>query len=232
MNRSGSRVLAWCAHAYTASGAVLAFLAVRDVIDHDYRTAFFWLYLQVFVDATDGVLARRARVSQVLPWFNGSKLDEIIDYICYVFIPALIVWRALLVPDAWALPVAAAMLLSSAFGFNREDAKTEDHFFTGFPSYWNIVIFYLMVAGLAPQVNAIILLALAVLVFVPSRYVYPSRTPLFQPLTLALGVVWSVLMIVMLWQFPLVTPTVLWGSLVFPVYYTVLSLVLHFRGPT
>jgi phosphatidylcholine synthase len=217
------------AHAYTASGAVLAFLAARDVIEHDYRTAFFWLYLQVFVDATDGVLARSARVSQVVPWFNGAKLDDIVDYLTYVFVPALLVWRALLVPDAWALPVAAAMLLSSAYGFNRDDAKTSDHFFTGFPSYWNVVVFYLLVAGLPSSVNAILLLTLAVLVFVPIRYVYPSRTAIFQKFTVGLGAVWGALMIVMLWQYPFVSPTVLWLSMVFPVYYVGLSFVLHVR---
>ena len=79
-------------------------------------------------------------------------------------------------PDAWALPVGSAMLLSSAFGFNRDDAKTADHFFTGFPSYWNIVVLYLFVLGLPPSSTRLILLALAVLVFVPIRYVYPSRT--------------------------------------------------------
>ena len=226
---AASPLLAWLAHAYTASGVVLAFLAARDVIEHDYRTAFFWLYLQIFVDATDGVLARRARVSQVVPWFNGAKLDDIIDYLTYVFVPALIVWRALLVPDAWSLPVAAAMLLSSAYGFNREDAKTSDHFFTGFPSYWNIIVFYLLVAGLPATVNAAILLALAVLVFVPIKYVYPSRTPIYQRLTVGLGVAWALLMIVMLWQYPLVSSAVFWGSLAFPLYYTVLSLLLHAR---
>ena len=220
-------LVAWLAHAYTASGAVLAFLATRSVIDHQYREAFFWLYLQVFVDATDGVLARRARVATLLPWFNGAKLDDIVDYIAYVFVPALIVWRALLVPDAWTLPVAAAMLLSSAFGFNREDAKTPDHFFTGFPSYWNIVVFYLFVAQLAPLVNAAILLLLAAFVFVPIRYVYPSRTPVLQPITLALGVIWSALMVLMLWQFPTVSRPVFWASLVFPAYYVVLSVLLH-----
>ncbi len=171
---------AWLAHAYTASGVVLAFLATRAVVEHRYREAFLWLALQIFVDSTDGVLARRARVATLLPWFNGSKLDDIVDYLTYVFVPALLVWRALLVPDAWALPVACAMLLASAFGFNREDAKTSDHFFTGFPSYWNIVVLYLFVARLTPVVNAVILLSLAVLVFVPIRYVYPSRTPTLQ----------------------------------------------------
>jgi phosphatidylcholine synthase len=221
-------VSAWLAHAYTASGVVLAFLATRAVIEHRYREAFFWLALQIFVDSTDGVLARRAHVSERVPWFNGSKLDDIIDYLTYVFVPALLVWRALLVPDAWTLPVACAMLLASAFGFNREDAKTADHFFTGFPSYWNIVVLYLFVAGLAPAINAAILLGLAVLVFVPIRYVYPSRTAILQPLTIGLGATWAALMLVIIWQLPAVSPLVLWGSLIFPAYYLALSLVLQF----
>src|SRR5215204_570011 len=115
-------VVAWLAHLYTASGAVLAFLAARDVIDHDYRRAFFWLGLQIAVDATDGLFARAARVSERLPWFNGAKLDDIVDYLTYVFVPALFVWRALIVPDAWTVPVASAMLLASLYGFNRADA--------------------------------------------------------------------------------------------------------------
>jgi phosphatidylcholine synthase len=221
-------IAAWLAHAYTASGVVLAFLATRAVIEHRYREAFFWLALQIFVDSTDGVLARRAHVSERVPWFNGSKLDDIIDYLTYVFVPALLVWRALLVPDAWTLPVACAMLLASAFGFNREDAKTADHFFTGFPSYWNIVVLYLFVAGLAPAINAAILLGLAVLVFVPIRYVYPSRTAILQPLTIGLGATWAALMLVIIWQLPAVSPLVLWGSLIFPAYYLALSLVLQF----
>ena len=222
-------MIAWIAHLYTASGVVLAFLAATDIFEHDYRTAFFWLYLQVAVDSTDGILARAVRVKDRLPWFNGAKLDDIVDYLCYVFIPALFVWRALLVPDRWSVPVAAAMLLSSAYGFNREDAKTDDHYFLGFPSYWNIVVFYLFVARLPPEVNAAILLTLAVLVFVPIRYLYPSRGAALRTPTLVLGLIWSVLMLVMLWQFPAVSPGVFAASLVFPVYYAVASLWLELR---
>jgi phosphatidylcholine synthase len=222
-------VIAWIAHLYTASGAVLAFLAATDIFEHDYRTAFFWLYLQVVIDATDGVLARRLRVKQRLPWFNGAKLDDIVDYLCYVFIPALFVWRALLVPDRWAVPVAGAMLLSSAYGFNRDDAKTDDHFFLGFPSYWNVVVFYLFVARWPSELNAAILLTFAVLVFVPVRYLYPSRGPAFQTSTIVLGVVWGALMLVMLWQFPAVSRAVFFASLVFPIYYAALSLWLEMR---
>ena len=183
---------AWLVHLYTASGVVLALLATRAVIDYNYRAAFFWLWLQVVIDATDGMLARRARVLERIPWFDGSKLDDIVDYLTYVFVPALFVWRSLLVTDAWTLPVSAAMLVSSGYGFSRKDAKTADHFFTGFPSYWNVVVFYLLALGWPPVVNAGVLLVFVLLVFIPVRYVYPSRTPVLQRSTNLLGSAWSV----------------------------------------
>ena len=222
-------MIAWLAHLFTASGAVLAFLAARAVVDHDYRTAFFWLGVQIFVDATDGLLARALRVHERLPGFNGAKLDDIVDYLAYVFVPALFVWRAVLVPDSWTLWVAGAMLISSAYGFNRADAKTADHFFTGFPSYWNIVVFYLLIARLPAAVNGVILLVLAVLVFVPIRYLYPSRTPVLMWPTNILGAIWGVLMLMMLWQYPAISRPVFLASLAFPIYYVVLSLMLQFR---
>ena len=220
---------AWLAHLYTASGAVLAFLAATEVFLGNYRKAFLWLAAQVVVDATDGAFARSAKVSERLPWFNGAKLDDIIDYLCYVFIPALIVWRALLVPDALAIPVAAAMLLSSAYGFNREDAKTADHFFTGFPSYWNIVVAYMLLGGAGEMVNAVILLVLAALVFVPIRYVYPSRMPVLRMSTNVLASLWGLALVAMLWWYPDVSPALFWGSFAFPAYYLALSLWFQFR---
>jgi phosphatidylcholine synthase len=220
---------AWSAHLYTALGAVLAFLATTAVFVGDYREAFLWLSAQVFVDATDGLLARRARVHERLPWFNGAKLDDIVDYLTYVFVPALIVWRALMVPDSLLLALPALMLLSSAYGFNRDDAKTADHFFTGFPSYWNIVVLYLLLAGWTVTTNAVILTACVVLVFVPIRYLYPSRTPILRLPTNVLGGLWGVSMLVMLWMYPNHPPALLWASLLFPVYYVVLSLVLQSR---
>ena len=225
-------MIAWLAHIYTASGALLAFLAARAVIDHDYRTAFFWLALQVFVDATDGLLARALRVKERTPSFDGAKLDDIVDYLTYVFVPALFVWRAVLVPDRWMLWVVGAMLLSSAYGFNRADAKTDDHLFTGFPSYWNIVVFYMLIAGLPSIVNAAILLGLAALVFVPIRYVYPSRTRAMRWPTNLLGAIWGVLMLVMLWRYPAISQTAFLVSLVFPVYYLALSLFLTYQRGT
>jgi phosphatidylcholine synthase len=218
---------AWLVHAYTATGLVLALLATRAVIDYNYRAAFFWLWLQVVIDATDGALARGARVSERIPWFDGSKLDDIVDYLAYVFVPALFVWRAVLVPDAWTIPVAAAMLLASGYGFSRKDAKTTDHFFTGFPSYWNIVTFYLLVGGWPSSINAAVLLTLVALVFVPIRCVYPSRSPVLRLSTNVLGGIWSALMLLMLWQYPAVSRPVMWTSLAYPAYYVALSIWLN-----
>ena len=227
--RKGPPYTAWFVHLYTASSAVLALLATRAIFEYRFRDAFFWLAATIIIDATDGVLARAARVSQRLPWFNGAKLDDIVDYLTYVFVPAVFVWRSLLVPDAWAVPVTSAMLLSSAYGFNRDDAKTSDHFFTGFPSYWNLVVFYLFLMRGSQVANAIVLLALAVFVFIPIRYLYPSRMPNWRAVTVALGIAWGVTLLVMVWQLPAISTALLWGSLVFPVYYVLLSFALGWR---
>lgn len=220
---------AWLVHAYTASGAVLAFLAMQAATARDFRAAFLWLFAAILIDSTDGVLARWTRVHERLPAFSGQKLDDIVDYLTFVFVPALIVWQAALVTGVWTIPVVAAMLLSSLFGFVSEDAKTEDYFFTGFPSYWNIVVLYLVVFGLSPVLNAAILLILSALVFVRIGYVYPTRTPTARTLTVALGLVWSAMMLVLILQLPTPQRSLGWVSLFFPMYYIALSVVLHAR---
>lgn len=221
---------AWAVHAYTASGAVLALLALVAVLDGDYRLAFAWLSLQVFVDATDGWLARAVDVHGRLPHFSGAHLDDIVDYLTYVFVPALMVWHAPLVAEPWRLLAPAAMLVASAYGFSRLDAKTTDHFFTGWPSYWNVLVLYLVIWQTSPAVNLVVLLLHAALVFVPLRYVYPSRTPVLMPLTVALGFTWGAALLVALWRWDAVPPWVRWYSLAFPAYYYGLSLWLAWRS--
>jgi phosphatidylcholine synthase len=222
-------ILPWIAHAYTASGAVLAMLATAMAFAHNFRAAFLYLVAATVVDATDGVLARGLRVKERLPQFDGALLDNIVDYLTYVFVPALIVWQAGLVPSAF--PICAAMLLSSAYGFAQADAKVDaaDHFFTGFPSYWNIVAIYLYVAQWPQRTNALVIAVLVVLVFVPIRYVYPSRTNALQLPTLALGTMWAALFTWMIWRLPAVDGPWTLISFIFPIYYVALSLWLQFR---
>jgi phosphatidylcholine synthase len=218
---------AWGVHLYTATGAICALLAAEAVVETQWRAAFLWLFVAVVVDSTDGVWARAARVKERLPRFSGARLDDIVDYLTFVFVPALIVWRADLVPEGWAVPVTAAMLLSSGYGFASENAKTVDQFFTGFPSYWNIVVLYLFVFRLQPIYNAIVLLGLAALVFVRIGYIYPSRTSTLRLLTLSLCVVWGAMMLVLIVRLPDLPQPMAWLSLFFPIYYVILSLVLQ-----
>ena len=224
-----SRMWAWFVHGYTAMGAVLAFVGAWAVVHGHDQLALAAMFVATIVDATDGVLARRARVTDVLPEVDGARIDDIVDYITFVFLPMLLLEASGGLYASVALPVIAVVLLSSLYGFVAPDAKSSDHFFTGFPSYWNIGVLYLMLFHVPPAYNAIVLLALSALVFVRIGYVYPSRTPTLRRVTLALGSVWGVLIGAIIWLWPSPPSWMAIGSLVFPVYYTALSLVLHAR---
>lgn len=225
-------ILPWIAHLYTALGAVAALLATVALFNNDFRASFIWLGVQIFIDGTDGLLARVVRVQERIPWFDGGLLDNIVDYITYVFVPALIVIRAGLVPADWGIWIGGAILIASGYGFSRTDAKVKvgEYFFTGFPSYWNIVVLYLYVWQLAPAINAAILLAFVVLVFVPIRYVYPSRTDTLRSVTLILGFLWAAIVMWMVYVLPDTSGPWAMLSLVFPVYYMALSLWLSLRS--
>jgi phosphatidylcholine synthase len=220
---------AWLVHLYTACGALAAFAGTLAVFNSRYRDAFWLMAAATLIDSTDGVLARAADVKRVLPGFDGARLDDIVDYLTFVFLPALLLYHSGALPATWGIPIASAILLSSAYGFSSTDAKTSDHFFTGFPSYWNVVALYLHAARLHPAVNAVILVALSALVFVRIGYVYPSRTQTLRNVTIVLGILWGGLMLAVIATLPDVPRLLLLTSLLFPTYYIVLSLVLQVR---
>jgi phosphatidylcholine synthase len=200
------------------------------VADDDLRTAFIWLAVALLVDASDGWFARTARVHARIPIFDGARLDDIVDYLTFVFVPLYLIEHSGRLPSAVAGWVVAAALLASAYGFGRTDAKTPDHFFTGFPSYWNIVALYVVALNTGPWLNAGLLTALAGLVFVPIKYVYPSRTETLRPLTMVLGILWGFAMVAIIWQLPQPPLPLVVGSLLFPLYYVILSVALHVRA--
>ena len=223
-------IAAWLVHLYTASGVVLALLSILLIERGDFQSAFWLMALAVAVDASDGTLARAARVKERIPWFDGDRLEDVIDYLNYVLVPCLMLIHAGLLPERDAVWLAAVPMLASAYGFCQKQAKTADHFFLGFPSYWNIVALYLYVLETPLWVNGFVILALAVLVFVPIKYVYPSRSPAFRGLTIALGLLWGALILAMIHYLPAPPRLVVFSSLIFPVYYTALSFWLAFRG--
>lgn len=219
-------VAAYGVHAYTASGVLLAALSTAAVLGGDVRGALLWLAVAVFVDATDGALARLAQVDRHAPLIDGARLDDIVDYLTYVAVPVFIAWASGALP-AWAWAPIAAVLLASACGFARRDAKTADHFFTGFPSYWNIVVLYGLAWQWRPEVFGATLIGFALAVFVPVRYIYPSRTTRLQALTLVLTSLWGLQMLAVIWWITDVPSWLLWSTPVYPLYYLGLSLALQ-----
>jgi len=225
----------WLAHVYTDLGLVLAagmLVALWRGDADGYRWAFVCMLVACLVDATDGTLARKLRVKERLPNFDGSKLDDIIDFLTFTSLPLALIWRAELLPPA-ANGVLIVALLASAYGFCQVPAKTTDGYFVGFPSYWNIVAFYLYVLQIPPWIAAGIVLLLALMTFVPSYYMYPSRGATLSRLTNFLGGVWVVLLLAVLGTLPgseaasssdmrqNFTLAIL--SLFYPIYYVVVS---------
>jgi phosphatidylcholine synthase len=214
---------AWAVHLYTASTAVFGVWAVWAVFASEYRLAIYFLLLTMAIDATDGAFARWAGVRQRIPWFDGRRLDDICDFFTYVLVPACFMLQAELLPHpAWV----AAPVLASCYGFSQDDAKTADHYFLGFPSYWNVVAIYLYLLQVEPRTALGIVLGLSALVFVPLRYIYPSRTRVLRPLSLAILSAWVVWIS---WVGVRPDPDRRWLelSLIGPAYYLGLSWLLN-----
>jgi phosphatidylcholine synthase len=220
---------AWGVHLFTASSAPAGVLAILAAERGDAATAMGWMAYTIAVDSVDGTLARAVEVKRVLPFFDGTRLDDLVDYFTYVIVPAIFLLHLHLFPPAAALPVALCPVLASAYGFCRTDVKTTDHYFTGFPSYWNIVAFYLYALGWPRAVNAAVIVLFSIAVFVPVRYVYPSRTTTLRSLTVGLGLVWGAIVLWSIANLTTVPRALVVASLAFPVYYVGLSLALHTR---
>jgi phosphatidylcholine synthase len=195
------KIGAWIVHLFTASGAVLGVYAIHAAYQQQYLPMFWLIGVAIIVDALDGTLARWIKVKSQLPLFDGALLDNIVDYLNYVIVPAIFLLTGPLLPADYRALGAVVIVLTSAYQFCQAEAKTSDHFFKGFPSYWNIVVFYLYFWQIKPPINLLIILSLAALIFVPIKYVYPSRLEFFaEKKILRLG---------------MLTATLLWGAATF-----------------
>lgn len=227
--RRARMAAAWGVHLFTASGAPAGILSILAAMRGDVTASFWWMAYTLAVDALDGTLARLVGVKQVLPWVDGARLDDCVDYFTYVIVPAVFLLVTGMLPPGVDVAVVTLVTAASGYGFAQTAAKTPDHYFTGFPSYWNVVVFYLHALRWTPETNAVVLALFAVGVFVPIRYVYPSRTSTLRPLTIGLGLAWGA---VLCWALLDLDGTPAWlvqASLAYPAYYVGLSLLLHWR---
>jgi phosphatidylcholine synthase len=191
--------VAWAVHAFTFSGAVLAFLAVMAIEEGEYRLALLWLLIALAVDGLDGTLARWARVKEKAGRIDGDTADLVIDYLTYVFVPTILIWRAELVPEGWIVPLAALIQLSSLYLFTRRDMKTADNYFRGFPSLWNVVALYLLVGQPGPMIGAAVVLFFTLITFAPIHFVHPFRVTDYGRWAPVLASLWALVTLALLW---------------------------------
>ncbi len=219
-----NRLFAWFVHIFTASGAVWGLLGIIAIAQHQWVLTFVWMITAAFVDSFDGLLARRARVKEVVPQIDGALLDNMVDFLNYVIVPAFFIFEYGILPDRYALIGTMLVVLASTYQFSQNDAKTDDHYFKGFPSYWNVLAFYLFILNLSPWSNLTIIVLLAILVFVPIKYIYPTRTDFYRRVTMTLGVVWAAICMLLLFQYPESNGWLVNISLLYVLYYVGLSL--------
>lgn len=187
-------------HVFTALGGACALMALIAATNRDFTTMFAWLGAALFIDGIDGTFARRLDVKRAAPRWSGDALDFVVDFTTYVFVPAYALIAGGLLPQPYAVPLAAAIVVSSALYFADREMKTDDHHFKGFPALWNGVAFHLFLLKLSPLITAIIVVVLIVLTFVPIKFVHPMRVVRLRVLTLAVVVAWSLVSIYALYE--------------------------------
>lgn len=228
------KLFAWFAHFYTSLGLVCAALIAALIVqggDRSFRMAFFWMMIATAIDATDGWIARRARVTEVLPQFDGRILDDLADVHQYVSLPLLLLWRAGVFPgaSAWLLVMP---LLSSGYWWSQVNAKTADGFFLGFPCYWNIIAFYLYMLTPPIAVSSAVVILFSLLTFVPTPYLYATRGGPFSVLMNVGSIAWFALLALALYGREDLSKAALWLSLIYPALYLGLSARVAVRRTT
>jgi phosphatidylcholine synthase len=218
---------AWTVHFYTSLGLVCALFAISFIASGNIKPALIILSLAMVIDATDGTLARAWNVKKYTPQFDGRKLDDITDYINYAFIPLYTAYRFGMVEGAGVVVLAVAAI-AAAYGFCQSGAKTQNDTFTGFPNYWNVIIFYMYLFHFPPVVNEILLLIFSILIWAPIEFVSLSTKPLHS-LTIGIAIAYSLVIFGVIYLFWTDQPytNLVWLSLFGPLYYIISAFYLR-----
>ena len=178
-------------HLFTAMGIVCGLMSILAVFSGYWVAVFGWLGLALVIDGIDGAFARMAKVKHHLPRFSGDRLDLVIDYVTYVFVPVVALLQAGFLTGTAGLVLASMALLSSLFHFSDTESKADDYSFVGFPAIWNAVAFYVFALGLPQWATAAVVLVCVGLTFVPLKWAHPLRTAALRPLTMVAMALWG-----------------------------------------
>jgi phosphatidylcholine synthase len=224
---SARRAAGFSVHVLTASGGAVSLLALYSAIERDFPTMFAWLGLALFIDGVDGALARAARVEETAAAIDGTVLDLVVDFLGYVLVPMVAIWRSDLMPTSLALWIGIAATIASALYFADTRMKTSDNWFRGFPALWNVLVFYLFVFRPPSYVAAGILILAMAMMFAPIVFVHPLRVRKMRALTIAATAVWCLCAILATLERLSPGPFVKAGLLVTAAYLASLPLLRH-----
>lgn len=191
---------AFSVHLLTASGSFLAFLSLVAASEERWAAMFWWLGLALLVDGIDGPIARRLHVKRVLPTWSGDMLDNIIDYVTYVLLPAFALYQRGFMGEGLSFLSAAIIVVSSAIYYADTGMKTEEKFFKGFPVVWNMIVFTLFVIEPGEYLSFSVVVIAAILSFTPVHFLHPVRVIRLRPLNLGIFLLWCALAVVALLQ--------------------------------
>jgi phosphatidylcholine synthase len=185
-----ARVIGLAIHVFTAVGAAAGLMALTAAFQAQFPAMFFWLAVALVIDGIDGTFARLARVSETAPEYDGAVLDLVVDYLNYVLVPVVGLWRSGLMPEDLALGLGILVMVTSSLYFADRRMKMSDNFFRGFPALWNVVALYLFVFRLPGALNACVIVLLCGLMFLPVPFLHPMRVKRMQAMSVAFTCLW------------------------------------------
>lgn len=166
---------AFLIHVLTATGGILGLWSVYALLKGEIYVALLLNLMTFIVDGIDGPLARKFKVKERMPWFDGAAIDNVIDFFNYCMWPAIFLLVVPVLSTPINLVAASSLVLSSIFWYGCTDQKADDWSFKRFPCLWNIVIMYLFLARAPQWVSLGVIAFFVVMSFVPMYFPHSFR---------------------------------------------------------
>jgi phosphatidylcholine synthase len=244
------KTYAWLVHLFTSLGAVFGILAIIFAIEaakanvlgdagtyyYNIKLSMYIMIVAVFIDSIDGSLARLVDIKKLAP-LDGALLDNIIDFTTYSIVPCIWIYVSSVVSPDWLIAIIVMITISSSYQFCQLNAKTDDHFFVGFPSYWNVIVIFMLCFQSPQWINEITIIILTIFSFIPIKYIYLSRTAhisknkFIKIFTFLFTMLASISTFCSVIVYPLKTPTpIITIILIFIIFYILFSFKLNIKN--
>ena len=185
-------IKAWLVHLLTCSGLVAGFLSLTYIFKNDQKSALICLGIALVVDAIDGTLARKYKVSKYIKNIDGKMLDSVIDFFNYIIIPSIMIFWFSIVPVSFEILIPLIILIISAISYSNQNLMTSENFYRGFPCIWNILLLYIYFFDFSQIVNLILISACIILKFIPIKYAHPLRVKKLRIYSIVFMIIWFV----------------------------------------